>query len=190
MAQEVFNKALQFAIEAHKGMIRKAKKTPFILHPIEVACIIATMTSDENVISAGLLHDTVEDTSVTIEDIEREFGAYIKELVETETEDKLHHLPAETTWQIRKEKSLEVLQETSDRNVKILWLADKLSNMRSFYQMYLIQGDELWEEFHQNDPNKQKWYYTKVLEYTDELKETAAYKEYEDLIGKVFGGDL
>ena len=182
----LFDDALSFAIEAHRGMYRKGDKIPYILHPMEAAVIAASMTQDTEIIAAALLHDTVEDTSVTLEEIKERFGSRIAELVSSETEDKREELPPDETWQIRKEESLELLRNTDDLGVKILWLSDKLSNMRSFFRKYEKCGDALWQEFNQKRKDKQFWYYNTIAELLSDLKEYEALKEYKWLITKVF----
>ena len=104
---DMVTKAIEFAARAHDGMVRKKNNTPYILHPLEAAVIVGTMTDNQDVISAAVLHDVVEDTGITIEEIEENFGARVKALVESETEDKRADLPPENTWRIRKEESLE-----------------------------------------------------------------------------------
>ena len=185
---DIFYEALDFAIKAHKGQTRKRSNTPYILHPMEVASIVASITDDKEVLAAALLHDTVEDTTITVEDIKNNFNERVASLVESETEDKREDLPPEDTWEIRKKESLEILSQSKDIGIKILWLSDKLSNMRSFYHNYLNEGKLFWYNFHQSDPNRQEWYYREVAKHCQELKDTIAYKEYMELIEKVFGG--
>lgn len=182
-------KAIEFAARAHDGMIRKKDKTPYILHPLEAAVIVGTMTADQDVISAAALHDVVEDTPVTIEEIEENFGKRVKELVEAETEDKRADLPPENTWRIRKEESLEELANCGDTGVLMLWLGDKLANMRSFYRIWKSEGDSMWQTFNQKDPMQQKWYYSSIAELTSPLKEFSAWQEYNELVKIVFGKD-
>lgn len=182
-------RAIEFAARAHDGMIRKKNSTPYILHPLEASVIVGSMTSDEDIISAALLHDVVEDTPVTIEEIEENFGSRVKELVASETEDKRADLPPENTWKIRKEESLEELATCGDNAVLMLWLGDKLSNMRSFYRIHKAEGDSMWQAFNQKDPMQQKWYYTRIAELTSPLKEFPAWQEYNDLVKIVFGKD-
>lgn len=183
---EKLNKAIKFAADAHKNQYRKAGNIPYILHPMEVATIISTMTQNEDVIIAGLLHDVVEDTPVTQQEVIDNFGDKIGRLVKSETEDKREELPPEVTWKIRKVESLKELNETTDKNVKILWLADKLANMRSIYRRWLLVGDDAFNIFHQKDKSEQKWYYETVAEYLNELSDTAAYKEYTKLVDEIF----
>ena len=182
-------KAIEFAAGAHDGMERKKHKIPYILHPLEAAVIVGTMTEDKDVISAAVLHDVVEDTEITIEEIEKEFGSRVRALVESETEDKRAELPPESTWRIRKEESLEELASCGDTDVLMLWLGDKLSNMRSFYRIWKSEGDSMWQSFNQKDPLQQKWYYSRIAELTSSLKDFSAWQEYNELLKIVFGKD-
>ena len=185
---ERLNEAIRFAAEAHAGQMRKMANTPYILHPMEVAVIIGSMTSDEDVIMAGLLHDTVEDCDVDPRVIKEKFGPRVAALVQSETEDKLSDRPAAETWQERKEESLLMLEHTKDRDVKILWLADKLSNIRSFYREHLKQGDAVWQTLNQKDPAMQAWYYKTIEVLLSELSDMAAYAEYKQLVHSTFDG--
>ncbi len=184
---DVLESAIVFATDAHSGQVRKISFTPYILHPLEVAGIIATMTNDIETMASGVLHDTVEDCGVDPKEIKTRFGARVAALVQSETEDKLYNRPPAETWKERKADSLLMLKYTKDLDVKILWLADKLSNLRSFYREYLKRGDELWQFFNQKDPAMQRWYYQTVADYVPELEGTAAYIEFNELIKKVFG---
>ena len=174
---DLLDRALCFAIEKHSGQKRKTQDTPYILHPLEVAAIVGTMTDDQATLAAAVLHDTVEDTDTTIEEIVERFGRPVSLLVMTETEDKREELPPEATWHIRKEESLIILSHTKDVRVKMLWLGDKLSNVRSFSRMYRKEGDDLWKHFNQKDPAKQAWYYHRILEYLNDLRDSFAYQE-------------
>ena len=180
-------KAIEFAAKAHDGMERKKDKSPYILHPLEAAVIVGTMTDDKDVICAAVLHDVVEDTDITIEEIEDNFGSRVRVLVESETEDKRADLPPEDTWRIRKEESLIELENCGDTDVLMLWIGDKLSNMRSFYRIWKTEGDSMWQSFNQKDPAQQKWYYSKIAELTSSLKDYSAWLEYNELVKIVFG---
>lgn len=183
---DLLSKAIIFAAKAHDGMRRKNSDLPYILHPLEACQIVSTMTSNQEVIAASVLHDVVEDTTVTIEEIHKEFGDYIYELVSSETENKREEIPANLTWKLRKEESLEVLKNTNDLNVLKLWVGDKLSNVRSLYREYLKKGDLIWEMFNQKDSKEQEWYYTNVVKHTSKLQEFDAWKELDSLVKKIF----
>ncbi len=180
----IFDKAVAFAMKAHEGQIRKDGGV-YILHPLEDATIVGTMTNDLEVLSAAVLHDTVEDTPVTAEDILNNFGERIASLVAHETENKRPEQNASETWKIRKEESLAVLKNSSTET-KMLWLGDKLSNMRAFARWYDEKGDDVFECFNQKNPKEQRWYHRTVLDYISELKDYPAYKEYEALFHYVF----
>ena len=111
---ELVSEAIAFAVKAHDGMRRKKNEAPYILHPMEAAVIVGTMTNDQNLLAAAVLHDVVEDADITLEEIEEKFGRRVRELVESETENKRADLPPTATWRIRKEESLEVLKNTDD----------------------------------------------------------------------------
>ena len=159
---ELVSEAIAFAVKAHDGMRRKKSDAPYILHPMEAAVIVGTMTDDQSLIAAAALHDVVEDADITIEEIEEKFGKRVRELVESETEDKRADLPPNDTWRIRKEESLAVLKNTDDIAVLMVWLGDKLANMRSFYRMFKAEGEAMWQRFNQKDAAQQAWYYRSI----------------------------
>ena len=98
--REIEKKAKQFAYEAHKGMKRKGKDTPFIYHLKSVNLYLESLTDDEEILAAGWLHDVIEDTPVTLEELKKEFNRTVCRYVELETEDK--SLP----WKDRKLKQI------------------------------------------------------------------------------------
>ncbi len=180
----VFEKAVDFAMQAHAGQTRKDGSV-YILHPLEVAVIIGSMTDDLELLAAGVLHDTVEDTPVTAEDILENFGERVAFLVARETENKRHGRDPAETWKIRKEESLEELRN-SGRDVKMLWLGDKLSNLRSLVNFSEKLDGNVFDYFNQKDPKEHRWYHEKILEYTGELSNYPAYKEYRRLFEQLF----
>ena len=184
---ELVSEAIVFAVKAHDGMRRKKSDAPYILHPMEAAVIVGTMTEDQNLIAAAVLHDVVEDADIPLKEIEEKFGARVRELVQSETEDKRAELPPAATWRIRKEESLAVLKNTEDTGVLMVWLGDKLANMRSFYRDWKIEGDAIWKRFNQKDPGEQAWYYRSILKLTERLSDTSAWLEYKTLTELVFG---
>ncbi len=185
----LIDEAAVFAVNAHSGQTRKMAGTPYILHPMEVASVAGTMTNEPEIIAAALLHDTVEDCGVDPKEIKRLFGARVSALVQSETEDKLSDRPPQETWTQRKEESLIILEHTNDIGVKILWLSDKLSNIRSFYREHQKRGDEMFLSFNQKDPKKQEWYYRRIAACLTELSDFEAYKEFLFLIDGVFGAE-
>lgn len=183
---ELVSEAIMFAARAHDGMRRKSTQAPYILHPVEAAAIAGSMSTDQEIIAAAALHDVVEDTEVSLEQIEGLFGKRVAALVGDESEDKRVGVPPAQTWRLRKEETIEVLRRTDDIAVKIVCLGDKLSNMRSIYRDHLVLGDALWQRFNQKDPAEHGWYYRTIAECTSELKDYPAWQEYDELIKIVF----
>ena len=183
---ELVSEAIAFAVRAHDGMRRKKSDAPYILHPMEAAVIVGTMTDDQHLIAAAALHDVVEDAGVTISEIEEKFGKRVRELVESETEDKRADLPPESTWRIRKEESLNTLKNTDDIAVFMVWLGDKLANMRAIYRDFKVEGNAMWQRFNQTDASEQAWYYRSIASLTKALSDTSAWLEYKTLTELVF----
>ena len=184
---ELVSEAIAFAVKAHDGMRRKKSDAPYILHPMEAAVIVGTMTDDQSLIAAAALHDVVEDAGVTIEEIEARFGARVRALVASETEDKRADLPPADTWRIRKEESLAVLESTDDIGVLMVWLGDKLANMRAIYRDFKVEGDAMWQRFNQKDAKEQAWYYKSIVALTERVSDTSAWLEYKTLTELVVG---
>ena len=177
--------AIIYAVEAHSGMTRKRKMTPFILHPLEVAAIAGTLTNDKDVIAASVLHDVIEDTKCSKNDLLNTFGNKIYKLVMSDTEDKMNDKPANETWLERKQSTLNFL-ENANVAEQIVCLSDKLANLRELKRDYNTLGEGVWKKFNQLDKLKHAWYYKGIADRLKELKDTWAYKEYEGLIKDIF----
>ena len=183
---KLLDDAIHFATKAHAGVSRKGKTRPYILHPLEAMNIASTLTEDEEVLAAAVLHDTVEDTDVTKADIKAAFGSRVADLVAAESEDKREDLPARSTWKIRKQETIKALK-TASRDIKIICLGDKLSNLRELSRDYADLGDALWERFNQKDKAMHCWYYSSLYEILkDEFGDVPAIQEYGSLLEKVF----
>ena len=176
----MIEEAVAFARRAHAGAVRKGTNIPYITHPMESAVIISLMTEDEDLVVAALLHDVIEDTDVTPEELEERFGRRVTELVLEETEDK------SGSWFERKSATVEHLKHATLEN-KMLTLADKLSNLRSTARDYMMVGEDIWQRFNEKDKSKHKWYYGSIMRELEELLEYPAYQEYVLLFHKVFG---
>lgn len=178
----MLDEAIAFATKAHEGQFRKGTKRPYIVHPLEVAQIVGTMTEDEEIICAAVLHDTIEDCKgVSEETIRIQFGERVAKLVAGESEDKTK------TWEERKAATIEHLENTSEE-LQMIGLADKLSNMRDIDRDYPIFGEEFWLRFRMKNKEAMGWYYKGIK---DALRQSfegqAAYEEYCQLVHKYFG---
>ncbi len=184
--EELVTQAMIFAAQAHDGMRRRKEHNPYILHPAEVAAIVGSMTDKQEVIAAALLHDVVEDAGVPMKEIRERFGNRVAELVASETENKRNGIPEKETWKIRKQEGLQVVADTKDQDIKILYLGDKLSNIRSLYCQWQKEGHALWQNFNQKDPKEQAWLYRSMAENLKDLSDTPAWQEFHRLIEIMF----
>lgn len=183
---ELLDRAIVFAVQAHAGTERRGKGFPYIVHPMEAVEIVATMTPDQELLAAAALHDTVEDTDVTVEQIRAEFGDRIASLVASESDTPVEGVSQEESWHIRKQAAIDRLAAAS-HDAKIVALGDKLSNMRAIARDYAMQGDDLWNLFRVKDRKDHEWHYRGLAASLRELQDTFAYKEFEQLIDQVFG---
>ncbi|MCC8182247.1 MAG: HD domain-containing protein [Clostridiales bacterium] len=185
----ILEEAVLFATQAHSGAVRKGSSVPYILHPLEAAAIAATITEDQTVLAAAVLHDVVEDTPCTLEQLEARFGPEVASLVAAETEDKRPGQAPEDSWRIRKEEAVRRLRQDPRREVKIVALGDKLSNLRSMYQALRREGDALWTRFHQQDPLEHRWYYGEMGAALACLRGYPAWEEYWELFRRIWPGE-
>ena len=173
-------KAVAFATKAHAGQYRKGTDRPYILHPIETMAIITRLVRyDEDLIAAAVLHDVVEDTSVTLNRLEKEFGPRVSGLVVSVTEDKMRKMPPEATWRARKWQTIFNLRK-ADRETKALVLADNLSNLRELKRNHEKYGDMIWEHFNQKDKKMQEWYFKEIEKIVSKEFEYEYYEEMEE----------
>lgn len=176
-------RAVAFAEKAHRGAVRKGSGIPYITHPLEAAVIVASITQDQELIAAALLHDVIEDAGVTRDELETEFGSRVAELVAAESEDK------SKSWHERKAATIEHLK-TATWEEKVVVLGDKLSNIRCTARDYLLLGEELWNRFNEKRPELHGWYYLGVAEQLKEFGALPEYQEYVKLCSMVFAGRM
>lgn len=182
---ELLDKAIIFAVKAHAGTERRGKGFPYIVHPMEAVEIVATITPDQELLAAAALHDVVEDTDITADDIRREFGERIANLVVAESDVFVEGVSEEDSWHARKQAAIDRLAK-APHDAKIVAMGDKLSNMRAIARDYAMKGDELWKIFHAKDPKDHEWHYRGLAASLSELKGTFAYQEFISLIDQVF----
>ena len=181
----LLDRAIVFAVRAHAGTERRGKGFPYIVHPMEAVEIVATMTPDQELLAAAVLHDTVEDTDVTIEQIRTEFGERVASFVAAESDEPHQRPDSVENWRARKQAAIDRLARAS-LDAKMVALGDKLSNMRAIARDYAQQGDALWNIFHAKAPKDHEWHYRGLAASLSELRDTFAYKEFESLINQVF----
>ena len=182
----MIDEAVRFAAKAHKDMVRKGNGQPYIFHPLEVLGLVSLLTLDDEVLCAAILHDTVEDTDTTIKDIRETFGPRVAAMVAYESEDKRGQVNKKETWYERKKETIDTVSRLEDEGAKMVCLADKVSNLRSFHLGLLDQGEKFWENFNQSDPKMHYWYYDSLRKALSSLSDEAVYKEYCFLIDTIF----
>ncbi len=151
MISMLYEKAVVFAARAHDGQTRKGDGAPYITHPFTVAVILADQGCSEETVIAGLLHDTVEDTTVTLEDIRREFGDGVAHIVDICSEPDKN-----LQWEERKRHTIQIVK-AAPANAKYVVCADKLHNLRSLVSAHQRLGDDVWQRFSRGYI-EQKWY--------------------------------
>jgi (p)ppGpp synthase/HD superfamily hydrolase len=176
--------AIEFAVKAHSGQFRKGTNIPYIVHPLGVAKTLIEYGLPDKIVVAGILHDTVEDTDVTLEDIKKNFGEEIAKIVEGASEpDK------SDTWENRKKHTIEYLK-TAPMDVIFVSCADKLDNIKSIREDYSKIGEEIWKRF-KRSKESQKWYYRSLMNvFSDRMKDEPAlsiFKQFKLEVEKVFG---
>lgn len=182
---DLLDRAIIFAVKAHHNTERRGKGFPYIVHPMEAVEIVATITPDQELLAAAALHDTVEDTDVTVEQLRAEFGERIASLVASESDEMPEGVSEEDSWHDRKQAAINRLAAVS-HDAKIVALGDKLSNMRAIARDYKVKGDALWSIFHVKDKASHEWHYRGLASSLSELSDTFAYQELVRLIDEVF----
>ena len=180
------DRAIVFAVNAHAGTERRGTDIPYIVHPLEAMAIVSTITSDPEMLAAAVLHDTVEDTDVTLEDLRAAFGERVAALVASESDSFTDETGRTLSWKERKILALNRLAAAT-RDEKIVAMGDKLSNMRAIARDYAALGEDFWLRFHVKSKESHAWRYRALAEALGDLADTAAYQEFVRLIKQVFG---
>lgn len=179
---ELLDYSIYFATKAHNGQKRKSDKdVDMIFHPFTVGMMLQKVNANENTVIAGILHDIVEDTKYTLEDIKSKFGQEIADIVSEVTENK------KLEWKERKIEAINKIKTASIEG-KLVESADKINNLECLYALYKEEGEKVWNSF--NKPKEeQKWYYVNMYEAvvlntngTNEL-----FNRYKKILNKLFG---
>lgn len=186
----LITQAILFAMEKHGsvknkdgtiGQKRKGSGLPYIVHPMEVWQILRNNNCSTVVQIAGLLHDTLEDTDATPEEIKEKFGADVLALVQTESEDK------SKSWKERKQATLDALEKASTETKQVC-CADKLSNCLAQLYDYNQIGDALFERFNkQSTPELQGWYYKGIVKALASLEGMEMYSDLQKTVKNLYG---
>lgn len=174
---DLIEKAARIAVIAHKEQKRKTDDLPYIVHPCMVALKLAKYNFSDTTVAAALVHDVLEDTNVSADELGEALGSEIVEIVSTLSEDK--SLP----WEERKKKYVEAVRRGSDE-VKAISAADKIHNLESVLAAYEEQGEEVWKKFNRGK-EKKLWFENEMLRMFKETWTHPLVDEYEALVEKM-----
>ena len=182
MKKDKIEYAIYYATKAHKGQRRKIEDVDMIFHPFTCGMLLQRNGCDEDVVCAAILHDVVEDTPHTFEDIEKEFGRNVRNYVYDVSEpDK------SLEWEDRKKHTIEHLKN-APLGSKLIVACDKISNLEDLYECIEKYGEEkAWGSL-KRDKRMQKWYYTSVYEscILGEDEEHPIFKRYKKILEDLF----
>ena len=186
--------AIEFATEHHKNMVRKGTKIPYLTHLFNVCKILAERNCDDEVLVAALLHDVVEDTDVTIEELREKFGKRVASIVEAATEPfklQKQKFDESNTWKERKEHTIRFIEKETNLDQCLVIIADKIDNIRAIAYDLEIVGESVWERFNANK-KEQQWYYVSLYNAFDRRKDfddevyKSLLREFGNQVVKVF----
>jgi (p)ppGpp synthase/HD superfamily hydrolase len=176
----MFDQAIEFAAKAHSSQYRKGTDIPYISHPYAVGMILLSANAQEEEVIAGILHDTLEDTDATEEDILQLFGQTVLSIVQGCSEPN-----KEASWEERKKHTLEYLNGASP-SIRLVACADKLHNLRSIKRDLAGIGEVAWDRF-KRGREPQKWYYTEIVRSLGSAGSFSLLEELEAEVEEVFG---
>lgn len=178
----VIYKAIQTALKMHDRQLRKLDGDIYAAHPLEVGLLLAGVHASDEVVIAGILHDTVEDTALTLEEIDKIFGSKVAFLVKgcSESDKSLD-------WKRRKIEMIQYVKNHASNDEKLIIMVDKLSNIKSMYRYIASHKKyDIWDKFNAGYSD-QKWYYEEMIKALDSLKLNPDYRGLFDELEKYFG---
>lgn len=180
---ERVRRAFDFAEKYHQGQKRKGGNDAYIVHPYRVWKVVKEFSKDDEIAEcAALLHDTVEDSEATIEDIKMQFGPFIANVVaevSLSKEDKNN-----LTWAQKKAKTISHVPTLSLRG-QLVELADKYSNARDLPKLYDKEGNLNFQSFHETSVKQQEWYYRSLYEAFQKSARLKSVQLLADQFGRV-----
>lgn len=182
----IIEKAIRTAIFYHRNQNRKHpgdfEIMPYVCHPFAVAMILSNYTDDENIIAAGILHDTIEDTEYAQEQLEKDFGEKIKDIVMTVTETKYDEKGNKREWKIRKDEYINNIKNGGSEAMMIC-AADKIHNFLSImsYADKEKYDEVLIKSFNFLNLGNKFWFQGEILKILKEKLDSPIVKQYEDI---------
>lgn len=174
---KLYSKAVNFAVSKHSSQKRKGTSWPYVVHLYEVAQLLQESNCDNKTVIAGILHDTVEDTETTLNEIEENFGKEIRDIVDVLSENKL--LPYLERKQLQAKRV-----GVASYKTKMVKCADCLSNIKSIY-FDLKRNERVWEKFNSTKENIKEHYHA-TIEAISELENEEIYYNLKEYYKKTF----
>lgn len=177
MEPNLINKAARVAAIAHKDQVRKEIPVPYIEHPIEVAIILAKRGFSDEIIAAGLVHDVLEDTQYSEEEMRATLGSEVMSIVDAVTNDD------SLGWEEKKHRYVETVRN-GPMGAKAVAAADKIANANSLLASARDQGVDVWKHFNRGR-DKKIWFEEEMLAMLRETWNDPLIEEYAELIEKM-----
>lgn len=175
--RSLIEKAALIAQAAHAGQVRKDDASPYVVHPYMVALMLTRHGFAEEVVATALVHDVLEDTTMTHTELAELLTEEIVMMVELLSEDK------ELSWEDRKQKYIEAIR-LAPEGVKAVSIADKIHNLDSLLSMYGVRGAEVWKVFNRGREAK-TWFETSMLRMFQESWSHPLVEEYAVLVARL-----
>lgn len=174
---DIVEQATQIAVDAHRDQRRKTDDTPYVAHPLAVARILDKAGFSDVVVVAGIVHDVLEDTSVTEQELRNKLGDEIVDIVTAVSEDK------NLEWEARKEQYVQQVANASE-GTRAVSVADKIHNLKSLVDGYNTQGSAIWQKFNRGK-EKKLWFEFLLLNTLKKTWQHSLLDEYEHLLNQV-----
>jgi (p)ppGpp synthase/HD superfamily hydrolase len=180
----LIERAARIAVQAHKEQVRKSDGSPYVVHPFMCAYMLTPYGFPEEVVAAALVHDVLEDTPVTEDELRRELGDTVADIVRTVSEDhSVDWRMVENGWEKRKQAYVEAVRNGSE-SVKAVSIIDKIHNLQSLLDAYTKQGSALWSHFNRGKEAK-LWFETSMLAMFRETWHHPLVDEYAALVARM-----
>ncbi len=170
----LYETAVALALSAHAGQVRKTDGTPYIIHPLTVAHLVSLHTNDEEVIAAAVLHDVLEDTTISTIQVREMLGDRVLQIMLAVTENN------DLAWELRKEKYVEQVRAGGEA-VWLVSVADKVHNATTLLRELQTKGEIVWQSFNRGREQK-LWFENLLLTALKEHWQHPLLTEYENLI--------
>ena len=174
MEPTTLEKAIRMAAVAHQHQMRKDGPYPYIEHLIAVGLLLTKYGFSDTIVAAGLVHDVVEDTDVSAEDLRKELGDEVADIVASVTNDD------SLGWEQKKKKYIETVRAGGE-GAWAVSTADKIANARSLLNSYVVQGPLVWKYFN-TGKEKKRWFEEAMLAMLRETWQNPLVDEYAQLV--------